>query len=82
MEVAHAIVAGMPDPNVLLDRVGRVIHLNVAAAQLVPALRRCELAQFALRAPEIVTALREAIVTGNRGGRPISILFRWIGGWN
>ena len=62
-EVAHAIVAGMPDPNVLLDRVGRVIHLNVAAAQLVPALRRSELAQFALRAPEIVTALREAIAT-------------------
>ncbi len=62
-EVAHAIVAGMPDPNVLLDRAGRVIHLNAAAAQLVPALRRNELAQFALRAPEIVTALREAIAT-------------------
>lgn len=62
-EVAHALVAGMPDPNVLLDRAGRVIHLNAAAAQLVPALRRNELAQFALRAPEIVTALREAIAT-------------------
>ena len=61
--VARAIVAGMPDPNVLLDRAGRVIHLNAAAAQLVPALRRNELAQFALRAPEIVTALREAIAT-------------------
>jgi two-component system phosphate regulon sensor histidine kinase PhoR len=59
----HAIVAGMPDPNVLLDRAGRVIHLNAAAAQLVPALRRNELAQFALRSPEIVTALREAIAT-------------------
>jgi len=59
----YAIVAGMPDPNVLLDRAGRVIHLNAAAAQLVPALRKHELAQFALRSPEIVTALREAIAT-------------------
>ena len=30
-----AVVAGMPDPAVLLDRAGRVIHLNAAAAQLV-----------------------------------------------
>src|SRR3954465_9080039 len=59
----RAIVAGMPDAAVLLDRAGRVIHLNAAAAQLAPALRRNELAQFALRSPEIVTALREAIAT-------------------
>src|SRR5437763_7813825 len=58
-----AVVAGMPDPAVLLDRAGRVVHLNAAAAQLAPALRRNELAQFALRSPEIITALREAIAT-------------------
>src|SRR3954452_25121661 len=57
------VVAGMPDPAVLLDRAGRVIHLNAAAAQLAPALRKNELAQFALRSPEIITALREAIAT-------------------
>src|SRR5438552_13960914 len=57
------LVAGMPDPAVLLDRAGRVIHLNAAAAQLAPALRKNELAQFALRSPEIITALREAIAT-------------------
>jgi two-component system, OmpR family, phosphate regulon sensor histidine kinase PhoR len=56
-----AIVGGMPDPAVLLDRAGRVLHLNAAAAQLAPALRKNELAQFALRSPEIITALREAI---------------------
>src|SRR6202035_3947228 len=33
-----AVVAGMPDPAVLLDRAGRVLHLNAAAAQLAPAL--------------------------------------------
>jgi two-component system phosphate regulon sensor histidine kinase PhoR len=58
-----AIVGGMPDPAVLLDRAGRVIHLNAAAAQLAPALRKNELAQFALRSPEIISALREAIAT-------------------
>jgi len=58
-----AVIAGMPDPAVLLDRAGRVIHLNAAAAQLAPALRKNELAQFALRSPEIITALREAIAT-------------------
>src|SRR5216683_7594411 len=58
-----AVVAGMPDPAVLLDRAGRVIHLNAAAAQMAPALRKNELAQFALRSPEIITALREAIAT-------------------
>ena len=58
-----AIVGGMPDPAVLLDSVGRVIHLNAAAAQLAPALRKNELAQFALRSPEIIGALREAIAT-------------------
>ena len=56
-----AIVGCMPDPAVLLDRAGRVLHLNAAAAQLAPALRKNELAQFALRSPEIITALREAI---------------------
>lgn len=59
----RAIIAGIPDPAVLLDRAGRVIHLNAAAAQLAPALRKNELAQFALRSPEIITALREAIAT-------------------
>jgi len=59
----NAVVAGMPDPAVLLDRAGRVLHFNDAAAQLAPALRRNEFAQFALRSPEIITALREAIAT-------------------
>src|SRR6185295_13963339 len=33
-EAVSAIVGGMPDPAVLLDRAGRVIHLNAAASQL------------------------------------------------
>ena len=61
--VVRAVVEGMPDPAVLLDRAGRVLHFNTAAGQLAPALRKSELAQFALRSPEIITALREAIAT-------------------
>lgn len=61
--VVQALVGGMPDAAVLLDRAGRVLHFNTAAAQLAPALRRNELALFALRSPEIIAALREAIAT-------------------
>jgi len=61
--VVQALVGGMPDAAVLMDRAGRVLHFNRAAAQLAPALRKNELALFALRSPEIITALREAIAT-------------------
>ena len=63
MPVVQAVVGGMPDAAVLLDRAGRVLHFNQAASQLAPALRRHELALFALRSPEIIAALREAIAT-------------------
>ncbi len=61
--VVQALVGGMPDAALLLDRAGRVLHFNDAAAQLAPALRRGELALFALRSPEIIAALRQAIAT-------------------
>ncbi|MCR6733333.1 MAG: ATP-binding protein [Afipia sp.] len=61
--VVQALVGGMPDAAVLLDRAGRVLHFNVAASQLAPALRKNELALFALRSPEIIAALRDAIAT-------------------
>ena len=61
--VVQALVGGMPDAAVLLDRAGRVLHFNTAASQLAPALRKNELALFALRSPEIIAALREAIST-------------------
>ncbi len=59
--VAQALIAGMPDPAVLLDRAGRVMHFNAAAAQFAPALREGEPVQFALRAPEILTLLRKTL---------------------
>jgi two-component system, OmpR family, phosphate regulon sensor histidine kinase PhoR len=59
--VVRSLVAGLPDPSVLLDRSGRVLHFNPAAAELAPALRRGELAQSALRSPEIIATLRQAL---------------------
>jgi two-component system phosphate regulon sensor histidine kinase PhoR len=64
-EIVRALIGGMTDPAVLLDRAGRVIHLNSAAAALVPAMRKGELAQFALRSPEILAALREALASAS-----------------
>ncbi len=61
--VVRSLVAGLPDPSVLLDRSGRVLHFNPAAAELAPALRRGELAQSALRSPEIIATLRQALAT-------------------
>ena len=61
--VVQAVVSGMPDAALLLDRAGRVLHFNIAAAQLAPALRKNELALFALRSPDIIAALRQAIAT-------------------
>jgi two-component system, OmpR family, phosphate regulon sensor histidine kinase PhoR len=61
--VVRSLVTGLPDPSVLLDRAGRVLHFNPAAGELAPALRRGELAQSALRSPEIVATLRQALAT-------------------
>src|SRR2546421_585683 len=44
------------------DRLRHSTIILIAAA-LAPALRKNELAQFALRSPEIITALRESIAT-------------------
>jgi two-component system phosphate regulon sensor histidine kinase PhoR len=62
-EAVRAIVAGLPDPVVVLDRAGRVLHFNAAAAELAPALRVGEPAQSALRAPEVIATLRRALAS-------------------
>ncbi|MSP44730.1 MAG: PAS domain-containing protein, partial [Xanthobacteraceae bacterium] len=50
----ETVIAGMPDPVVVLDQDGRVIAFNTQAASLAPALRRGEPASIALRMPELV----------------------------
>jgi len=59
-----AVVSGMPDPVVVLDQDGRLLAFNTEAIALAPALRRGEPASIALRMPELVDAIRSAILTG------------------
>lgn len=80
-EIVRSLILGLPDPSVLLDRAGRVLHFNSAASEIAPALRRGELAQSALRSPEIVSTLRQALA-GNKTLRtsyvdPVPV-DRWI----
>src|SRR5262245_31513569 len=69
--IVEAIVAGLPDPVIVLDHDGRVIAFNGGAAALAPALRRGDPASITLRMPELVEAVREA----NAGGATRRIEF-------
>jgi two-component system phosphate regulon sensor histidine kinase PhoR len=59
-----AAVSGMPDPVVVLAPDGAVIAFNAQASAIAPALRCGEPASIALRMPELVEAIRAAILTG------------------
>ncbi len=63
-DILQGVIASLPDPTILLDGDGRVLHFNALARELAPALRAGEPALFALRAPEIVTALRQVVADG------------------
>jgi len=58
--LVEAVIAGLPDPVIVLDREGRVLAFNAQAGAMAPALRRGEPASLALRVPEIVEAIRRA----------------------
>jgi two-component system, OmpR family, phosphate regulon sensor histidine kinase PhoR len=59
-DLLRALVAGLPDPVVALDRDGRVLALNDRARALAPALRQGEPVSFALRMPELIEAIGRA----------------------
>ena len=60
----RAVVAGLPDPVIALDRDGRVLALNDGARLLAPALRLGELVSLALRMPELIEAIGRAYSGG------------------
>jgi two-component system phosphate regulon sensor histidine kinase PhoR len=59
-----ALIAGLPDPVVVLDRNGLVVAFNARASAVAPALRRTEPASLALRMPAVVDAIRRAVASG------------------
>jgi len=64
LSLLDAAISGMPDPVVILDYEGRVVAFNPEAVAIAPALRRGEPASIALRMPELVEAVRNAINSG------------------
>jgi two-component system phosphate regulon sensor histidine kinase PhoR len=62
-DLLEAVIAGLPDAAVALDRDGRVLAFNAEAAVLAPALRRGDPVSIALRTPELVEAIRAASAT-------------------
>jgi two-component system phosphate regulon sensor histidine kinase PhoR len=67
----ESLIGGLPDPAIVLDRDGRVVAYNEAAAALAPALRRGEPALITLRMPALVDAIRRA----NRRREPQRVEF-------
>jgi two-component system phosphate regulon sensor histidine kinase PhoR len=61
----EAVLAGLPDPVVALDRRGDVVALNARATAVAPALRRGEPVSLGLRVPEVLEAIRRARATGS-----------------
>ena len=64
-EPLEAVIAGVPDPVIALDRNGRVLTLNEGARSLAPALRQGEPVSLALRMPELIEAIGRAYATGD-----------------
>jgi two-component system, OmpR family, phosphate regulon sensor histidine kinase PhoR len=63
-DLLRAVVAGLPDPVVALDREGRVLAVNDRARRLAPALRQGEPVALALRMPELIEAIGRAAAEG------------------
>ncbi|NWG23505.1 MAG: PAS domain-containing protein [Pseudorhodoplanes sp.] len=63
-QLLQVVVAAIPDPALALDRDGRVLALNARVTGIAPALRRGEPVSLALRAPDVVDAIRRAASSG------------------
>ena len=63
-EPLDAVIDGLPDPVIALDRNGRVLALNERAYSLTPALRRGDPVSLALRMPELIEAIARAYASG------------------
>jgi two-component system phosphate regulon sensor histidine kinase PhoR len=60
----EAVLAGLPDPVVALNRNGDVVAFNARASAIAPALRRGEPVSLGLRVPEVLDAIRRARASG------------------
>src|SRR5581483_9452236 len=72
--LVEAVLAALPDPVIALDRQGDVLAANARASAIAPGLRRGEPVSLALRAPEVLDALRRA--TGSGGAQRVEFFER------
>jgi two-component system phosphate regulon sensor histidine kinase PhoR len=63
-ELIVGVLAGLPDPVVVLDRRGDVAVLNARASALAPALRQGEALSTGLRNPDLLDAVRRVRAGG------------------
>jgi two-component system phosphate regulon sensor histidine kinase PhoR len=63
--LVEAVVSGLPDAVIALDRRGIVVASNASARIVAPGLTRGAPLSFALRIPEIVEAMRLAVESGD-----------------
>lgn len=66
LAVVEALLANIPDPVVMVDRRAIVRETNGAATALLPGLRIGHPLSFALRAPQVLDGVEEALRTGAR----------------
>jgi len=55
---AEKLIAAMPAPAILVDAEARVMTANIPALELLPSLRLDEALVLALRAPDVIDAIR------------------------
>ena len=63
-QLLDAVIGTLPDAAIALDRDGRVVAFNPLARVIAPALARGAPASLALRAPEVVEAVRAVAAGG------------------
>lgn len=66
LAVVEALLANIPDPVVMVDRRVIVRETNGAATALLPGLRIGHPLSFALRTPQVLDGVEEALRTGAR----------------
>ena len=63
LALIDTLIAGFPQPALVIDGQLRIASFNAAASAIAPALFRGEPALIVLRAPELVEAIRQAAAT-------------------
>ena len=65
------LIDAMPEPAIIVGGDGRLAAANAPARALLPALKIGEPLVLALRAPDVIDALRRVMASGDAGDRPV-----------